>query len=586
MARAWSGRPPEPPSPAEDAETASAGPGGKPTGVLALYVSSPNGGARHLLPEGFVALGRGAEATIRVDDRRVSRLHAGLQVEGDLSITDLASANGTFVNGERLRTGEVRPLSLGLAFAMGDSILHVQSTSLARSCPRRVARPSEIRDRLARIRSSRGDHAEMFVLRVRAARAADAAWIESVLADLVPGAEDFMLRLDAERWVLGVGTSAPGAVAHVERAAIERISSYGLVADVDAWLAKVDELDVSEEALQSRLSGSVPLALQRGNIVIRDPAMEALKKTVARVASAPVSVLILGETGVGKDVVASMVHELSSRASRPFVRLNCASLPEPLLESELFGHERGAFTGAVASKAGLVETAEGGTVFLDEVGDLPGPLQAKLLLVIESKAVLRVGALRPRTVDVRFLSATNRDLAVDVAAGRFRKDLYYRLNTVIVTVPPLRERQVEIEPLARLFLADACARFDRAGMSFSPGALDSLTSYAWPGNVRELKNVVERAVLLTPELSIEPEHLALGVEAAAPSAAPRAIARTDAPGNPPLDDVEAERFRIASALAECAGNQSRAAKVLGIARRTLVRRIADLGLPRPRGGTE
>ena len=313
--------------------------------------------------------------------------------------------------------------------------------------------------------------------------------------------------------------------------------------------------------------------------------MMALRSVVERVAAADVNVLLLGETGVGKDVMASMVHASSRRCDRAFVGINCASLPEMLLESELFGHERGAFTGAVASKPGLLETADGGTVFLDEVGDLPLVLQAKLLRVIESREVMRVGALRARRIDVRFVSATNRELARAVAEGRFRQDLYYRLNCVTLTVPPLRERPSDIAPLADCFLKGACERFGYAGRAFSAEAEAALGAHSWPGNVRELRNVVERAVLLAPGALIEPDHL--GLSAPSPVLAADDHRRRETPlhGVPtdgPAPAARPERDRIADALVACAGNQSRAAGLLGISRRTLVRRIALLRLPRPR----
>ncbi|HEX2660613.1 MAG TPA: sigma-54 dependent transcriptional regulator [Polyangia bacterium] len=323
------------------------------------------------------------------------------------------------------------------------------------------------------------------------------------------------------------------------------------------------------------VGGDFSPSLPRREIVSRDPAMLALRSVVERVADADVNVLLLGETGVGKDVMASMVHASSGRCDRPFVGINCASLPEMLLESELFGHERGAFTGAVTSKPGLLETADGGTVFLDEVGDLPLVLQAKLLRVIESREVMRVGALRARRIDVRYVSATNRELARAVAEGRFRQDLYYRLNCVTLTVPPLRERPSDIAPLAEYFLRSACERFGYADRAFSAAAQAALGAHGWPGNVRELRNVVERAVLLAPGVSIEPEHLGL-VAAVVPAADHRP--RVDEP----VSAARPERDRIADALVACAGNQSRAADLLGISRRTLVRRIASLRLPRPR----
>jgi transcriptional regulator with GAF, ATPase, and Fis domain len=292
-------------------------------------------------------------------------------------------------------------------------------------------------------------------------------------------------------------------------------------------------------------------------------------------------VLVLGETGAGKDVIAAMLHELSTRAAKAFFALNCATLPEALLESELFGYERGAFTGASMSKPGLLEATDGGTVFLDEIGDLPLALQAKLLRVIESHEVTRLGALKPRTVDVRFVAATNRDLARDVSTGRFRQDLYYRLNGVTLTVPPLRERPTDIEPLARLFLDAARARFETGDVHFSPAALAALAAHDWPGNVRELKSTVERAALLARSRVIEPNDLGLPSGDASPAASAASIARVTQVSEL-SSSLDSERERIVRTLQECGGNQSRAATMLGVSRRTLVRRISELGLPRPR----
>jgi DNA-binding NtrC family response regulator len=254
-------------------------------------------------------------------------------------------------------------------------------------------------------------------------------------------------------------------------------------------------------------------------------------------------------------------------------------LPEPLLESELFGYERGAFTGAMRPKPGLLEAADGGTVFLDEIGDLPLSLQAKLLRIIESREVLRLGALKPRVIDVRFIAATNHDLEGDAAAGRFRQDLYYRLNSVILRVPPLRERPLEIEPLARLFLEEASTRFETGEIRFSAAAIAALAAHPWTGNVRELKSAVERAALLVTGRVIQPADLGLPSSAADASGSRRSSlpAMNEFPTVPDL-----ERERIVHALEDCGGNQSRAAKMLGMSRRTLVRKIAQLGLPRPR----
>jgi DNA-binding NtrC family response regulator len=310
-----------------------------------------------------------------------------------------------------------------------------------------------------------------------------------------------------------------------------------------------------------------------------DAAMRTVRRLAERVAGSMLSVLIIGETGVGKDLVADLVHRRSARAAAPFLCLNCAALPDQLLESELFGHERGAFTGAAQTKPGLLEVARGGTVFLDEIGELPWALQAKLLRVVESREILRVGGLEPRPIDVRFVAATHRDLEAEVRAGRFREDLFYRLNGIALAIPPLRERPTEIAELARLFVDEACARMNRRPPVWSPAALALLDRHRWPGNIRELKNAVECAVVLCTGDALEVEHL--------PAALRGELAESQPPGEEAtlrsrLADLD--RHRIAEALERAGGNQSRAARALGIARNTLIARMKAYGLDARRGG--
>jgi DNA-binding NtrC family response regulator len=324
---------------------------------------------------------------------------------------------------------------------------------------------------------------------------------------------------------------------------------------------------------------------------------------VERFAAGVIPVLVLGETGVGKEVLATMLHALSPRASKPLVCLNCAALPESLLESELFGHERGAYTGAVQTKPGILESAKGGTVLLDEVAEMPLSVQAKLLRVIDQREVLRLGTTTPRPIDVRFIAATNRDLETEVARGTFRSDLYYRLNAAQIVIPPLRQRRDEIAPLARTFVRVACRRAGRSNeLRISAEALALLVEYPWPGNVRELRNVIERAVLLAVGDVILPEHLPterIGRGSGAPGAGGerQASAATDArrvstlrprialpgldPDEPTVVD-NAEQAKILRVLEDCDFNQTRAAERLGISRRTLVSRLASYGWTRPR----
>jgi DNA-binding NtrC family response regulator len=327
--------------------------------------------------------------------------------------------------------------------------------------------------------------------------------------------------------------------------------------------------------------------------------IQRLSATIERVASSSLTVLILGETGVGKEVMARTLHERSSRRDAPMVSLNCAAFSEQLIESELFGHERGAFTGATQQKVGLLESARGGTVFLDELAEMPLSLQAKLLRVLEAREVLRVGSLRPRPIDVRFIAATNRDLSAEVAAGRFRQDLFFRVNGVTLVIPPLRDRPGEIEPLARAFLAQACAQAGRARVpTFSSSALDLLRSHQWPGNIRELRNLIERAVLLCDGDVIGVEHCTdrlsslssaslrsappvHGPAEASVAGATGAGARTIVPPDA-REGASDERRRLLDALERCAGNQTHAARLLGISRRTLIHRIEAFDIPRPR----
>ncbi len=316
-------------------------------------------------------------------------------------------------------------------------------------------------------------------------------------------------------------------------------------------------------------------------VVVNDPAMRELHQLVARVAAGSIHVLLLGETGVGKEVFATAVHRLSPRADKPFLRLNCAAFTETLIESELFGHERGAFTGALQARAGLLESAQGGTVFLDEVGELPLTLQAKLLRVLEDREVRRVGAVTTRPFDARVVSATNRDLQAEIAAGRFRSDLYFRLNGFSLTIPPLRQRQGEILPLAEHFLSDAARRTPGATVAaLSPEAREALVHFAWPGNIRELRNVMERAQLLAVDGVVTVKHLGFTVEAPAAAPSPDDTASLRAA----LDRTE--RQQILDALERTKGNQTRAAALLGISRRTLIDKLELHHLPRPRKGRD
>jgi two-component system response regulator AtoC len=325
--------------------------------------------------------------------------------------------------------------------------------------------------------------------------------------------------------------------------------------------------------------------------VVQDPSMQRLYELAGRVAQSHISVLIRGETGVGKELLAEAIHQRSPRAQGPFVRINCAAFSEALLESELFGHERGAFTGAVKAKPGLIELAHGGTLFLDEVGEMPLAVQVKLLRVLEDRKLLRVGGLEQQSVDVRFVAATHQDLDACVARGTFRQDLYFRINGFTLTIPPLRERVGEIATLSRFFMDRLAGEQGRSSPTLTPAAQELLEKHSWPGNLRELRNVMGRALVLCQGSAIQPEHLVFD---AAPQGRPAGLEAEHTPLHatplPPAqaggtlgEDIAAlERQRILAALEQCAGNQTRAAKLLGISRRTLVTRLGEYGIPRPR----
>jgi DNA-binding NtrC family response regulator len=430
----------------------------------------------HMLPEeGTLTLGRAPDASIRVDDSSVSRLHARLHLGAVIRVEDLASANGTRVGGMRLRANQPTPVPPGQVVEIGSSWMMIANAPLTGSTT----------------------------------------------------------------------TTGPA------------------------------EPIAPPEAPAEAAGG-------KDGLVVLDEAMRNLERVVERAAVADISILLLGETGVGKEVLARRIHALSPRADKPFVGLNCAALAASLLESELFGHEKGAFTGAGQAKPGLLETADGGTVLLDEVGEMPLAVQVKLLRVLEERQVLRIGGTRPRPIDVRVLSATNRNLEAEVAAGSFRRDLFFRLNSIAIEIPPLRERPSEIEPLARRFVSVAAQRLRLPPPEIDAEVLGRLRRYKWPGNIRQLRNVMERAVVLaeggriTADLLPADTYVGPVPKPAAPPATSRPLDEAAA------DDADDERKRILAALESCAGNQTRAAELLGISRRTLVSRLAEYDLPRPR----
>jgi DNA-binding NtrC family response regulator len=355
---------------------------------------------------------------------------------------------------------------------------------------------------------------------------------------------------------------------------LETLLPFYQQACLDAALTQLtDTLKKKERQLQSRRALRQADPAAPAGLVGASPAMLRTLDLARRVAKVDSTVLITGESGSGKERVARFIHDESARTAGPFLAINCAAVPETLLESELFGHARGSFTGASQDRAGLFEAANGGTLLLDEIGDIPTSMQVKLLRVLQEREVRRVGENRARPINVRVLAATNRDLVADVHAARFRQDLYYRLRVVEVVVPPLRERREDILPLARQLVASAAKRFGRRTPSLAPEAAHLLLRYRWPGNVRELENALERAVALARTDRIVVEDL------------PEELAGSPAPAQSPEgpDDVrrltDVERDYIAAALKASGGNRARAAERLGIGVATLYRKLKEQQRP-------
>jgi DNA-binding NtrC family response regulator len=324
------------------------------------------------------------------------------------------------------------------------------------------------------------------------------------------------------------------------------------------------------------------LAARRGapQIVGEDPGLKKVTVALHRAASTDATVLLEGESGTGKELFARALHVLSPRADGPFVAINCAAIPENLLETELFGHEKGAFTGATARKPGKFELAHRGTLFLDEIGDMPLPLQAKILRALEEKRFERVGGTTSLQVDVRVVAATNRNLKAAVAARQYREDLYFRLSVFPITIPPLRDRQGDIPMLAKYFIEKFCRDLNKKALPLAASAVDALAAYSWPGNVRELQNCIERAVILTEGDAIHARHLSLSFQHQAPLTSPWDEIDLSGTMSEVVQRVtaEVERRKLESALKDAAGNRTRAADMLQIGFKQFALKLREHGL--------
>jgi DNA-binding NtrC family response regulator len=547
-----------------------------------------------------VVIGRAAPAEVIVDHLSLSRQHARVTWKGGVvTVEDLGSTNGTHFRGERLR-GEARiapgePFQLG---AISASISVTAGDARLRGVIGHERFLAKLDDEILRARSFRrplavamirsiareGGEATRWVGRVRAGlRPVDALTLYAPSAVLV-----LLPEADRETAARALSTIVTARVLG-EPPLVAGISVFPEASSVDALVD--DARKAARRAVPSApvvSSGDAEGGSPR-SVVVSSASMRELYALVRKVAAASVPVLVMGETGTGKEVIARAIHAESPRRALPMRSINCGAMPETLLPSVLFGHEKGAFTGAEHRAPGLFEQASGGTVFLDEVGELSPQAQAALLRVLETKRLLRVGGAEEVEVDVRVVAATHRDLERMVQAGAFRQDLFYRLNTMVLRVPPLRERAEEIDALADLFLEEARVASGASARGLDPEARALLRRYRWPGNVRELRNVIERAVLVAPGDLVTAADLDERI--AAPSSfddvtAPGAAMA--AAGSAPAGDFKdrVQRYEtdlILDALKRTNGNQTQAAKLLGMPLRTLVHKLKAYGIRKQYG---
>ncbi|MCY1017151.1 sigma 54-interacting transcriptional regulator [Pyxidicoccus sp. MSG2] len=567
-----------------------------------LYLLVFEGDSSSLCPlprEGEILIGRGSTADLRVQDASVSRHHARVSVtDGVARIADLDSHNGVKVNGVRVEGAQ--PLRNGDVVELGDVTLVLNCEARPRATPPLLdanALQSRLADELERV--------------VRYERSVGVVALElgpftASLAELVRAASGGGLRrMDV------VGQQGPGQLVillpeltrdEVEDSARHLVEALlPLVPGARAGLATAPRDGMDADALLSAaraaalaaptggvgVSGPNLYRLELGerSVIVADAAMVRIYEQLRRLASSSIAVLIHGETGSGKENAAWAVHHWSKRASGPFLAVNCATLVEALAESTLFGHERGAFSGAATSQAGLFEQASGGTLFLDEVAELSLPVQAKLLRALDQKRITRLGDTRERPVDVRIVAATHQSLADAVKAGRFREDLFFRLSTAVVLLRPLRSRPREVPLLARAFLEEACAREGRPPLDISAAAMELLCAYHWEGNVRVLKGVMERAAAMADGPVLEPSHLPDALQRqepddAEPPSPPKApeAPRTFRPIAEELREVE--RQRMLEALEATGGVQKHAARLIGMPLRTFALKYKQYGLSR------
>ncbi|WP_437585371.1 sigma 54-interacting transcriptional regulator [Sorangium sp. So ce1000] len=573
---------------------------------VVLIVQHPRGAEIALLaPNTPVSIGRTAPSSLRIDERTLSREHARLVLSGGrVHVEDLGSRNGIFVAGRRVERAE---LDIGEDVVLGNVVARVEALSpsgesLGVESEERFRR--RVDEELARARQFQRPFALLLVRSIPAGVGVKAAsegpersWIEAVRSRIRPVDRIALYGSDAAQVLLPETRADEAArivgviAAPLPSTEVRLVVGLAMYPDTARGVHELIERS-RDAAYRATAAKPVVAAPPSGGLVeegeaaegalIAGSAMRALIDTVERVAGSRLPIVLHGETGTGKEVLARLIHERGPRGARRMVSVNCAVIPKDLVESTLFGHERGAFTGAMQQHKGIFEEADSGTVFLDEIGELPLAVQAALLRVLEVGAFNRVGSSREIKVDVRIIAATHRDLQVMVESGTFRADLYYRLSGFVIEIPPLRERTDELEPFARRFLQMANKANGRSVEGFEPEALELLKAYRWPGNVRELRNAIERAVVVTSGPLIRPPDLPASMRAwagqdrpPAASSALRAPAETE-PVRGAVQQYEAKLVR--DALEATGWSRAEAASRLGIPVRTLSYRMKILGI--------
>ncbi|HEX4227670.1 MAG TPA: sigma 54-interacting transcriptional regulator [Bryobacteraceae bacterium] len=572
-----------------------------------IIVNGPLAGTRFSLEKGDVLAGRAPNSHIVLADTEVGWRHCQIRRQGDrFLVIDLRTSAGTYVNGMRsaerwledrdqigigrtilmFRSGEAAAEESPIATAVDTKPVLLAACSLVFLFRALAASVGEAQSNLLQAQILRlvgdlvpakegllllGSSCEDLVEQAKARQSATGTDFESALIRVCQ--EGAMQ--DAELGIVSVplylsgilggvlcvrveDRELPQLTAHLETlTAVASLASIGFEANHE-----VETLKAENALLQEQIASNT-------GIVGNSPIVRRLLALVDRVAPRDTTVLVMGESGTGKELIARALHEKSARRERPFIAVNCAALSESLFESELFGHEKGAFTGAISLKRGRFELAQGGTIFLDEVGELAQPLQAKLLRVLQQREFERVGGTQAHPLDIRVIAATNRDLAEDVREGKFREDLYHRLNVVTLESPPLRDRKDDIPLLAQYFLQRSADRCKRQVHGLSPEAEEMILQYSWPGNVRELENAMERAVVLGVSEWVLPEDLPESLLESAPR---------DASAKYHLSVGQAKREAIIDAYAQGNGDYKQAARLLGLHPNYLLRLVRNLGL--------